>query len=281
MIELDSVRFLEAVREVRRLATIVEQDLGDLEAVSSHDIRQRVAGTISEMRDQISFIGAQSAWVAANRFHQLLLNRNVELKYVDFRNSFRDIESRFSDHLQFIRLFVVQGEQVALLGSASELLGEPCASHFRDAWFDCEEAAKCIVVQRPTAAVFHSMRILEIGIRAFAKRLNIENPLKPSLRNWGVVLSTIREKLDSQYPSSKRLPGSEGALYEKLQASLHAVKNPWRNETMHVEGVYTDAEARHILSCTVTLIQLMASDFNQDGVKIENVVTPFSPGPAE
>ena len=84
-------------------------------------------------------------------------------------------------------------------------------------------------------------------------------------RNWAVMLKAIKEKLESLHPASSRTAGSEGALIEKLYLSLDAVKNPWRNETMHVEGVYTDAEAQHILQCVAILFQTMAQGFDENG----------------
>lgn len=52
---------------------------------------------------------------------------------------------------------------------------------------------------------------------------------------------------------------------EALYATLDAVKNPWRNEAMHVEGVYTDAEARLIFINTLAFIQKMATAFDENG----------------
>ncbi len=112
------------------------------------------------------------------------------------------------------------------------------------------------------------MRMMEIGIKAFATRLDIPDPVKPAERNWGTFLRLINAKIGATYPAAKRMPGSEGAYMESLYATLDAVKNPWRNETMHVEGVYTDAEARFILSNTVAFFQKMASAFDEHGEDI-------------
>jgi hypothetical protein len=125
-----------------------------------------------------------------------------------------------------------------LLGPAVQLLGEYTAAKFPSAWFDCEEAAKCLCVLRPTATVFHAMRMLEIGIRSFAKKLGIPDPVKPAERNWANILRSIKTKIDSEYPSASRKTGTEGAFLESLYTTLDAVNNPWRNEVMHVEGVY-------------------------------------------
>src|SRR3546814_14717724 len=89
------------------------------------------------------------------------------------------------------------------------------------------------------------MRTLEIAIRALANFLKIADPTKPAERNWGFVLGKIKESLDVQYPAKLRQPRSEGAEVEGLYASLYAVKNPWRNATMHVETFYQPHEAAH------------------------------------
>src|SRR5438874_2489556 len=114
-----------------------------------------------------------------------------------------------------------------------------------------------LIVLRPTASVFHCMRMLEIGIKSFAARLGIDDPVRPAERNWGFILRKIKGKIDDAYKAEQRMPGSEGAFMEALYATLDAVKNPWRNETMHVEGVYTDAEAAFILYNTIAFIQKM------------------------
>lgn len=271
MQELPALEFIEAVTEIRRLVTVIEDDdtFPDKGNFENADARERMAATITIMRDNLQLIGNTSAWIAADRFQQHLRDPQQSLTYAKVKQSLLDIESRFADHLMLIRLFVLRSEQLPLLGSAAEILGEPTASRFTSVWFDCEEASKCVIVLRPTAAVFHCMRMLEIGIRAFATRLGIPDPVKPAERNWGVFLREIKNKIDATYPSDKRMPGSEGAFMESLFATLDAVKNPWRNETMHVEGVYTDTEARFILINTIAFIQKMSTGFDEDGTDVD------------
>ena len=265
MFELPASDFIAVVMEVKRLSTLLGQQTSEHNDEAPTWVRTNLSGTIASMRDHLSTIGAQSAWVAADRLHKMLGDPELTMTYADLREHVRDIESRFSDHLAFIKLFVARPEQIHLFGGPVALLGEDTANRFTSIWFDCDEAAKCICVWRPTAAVFHCMRILELGIKAFALKLDIPDPVKPSERNWGVFLRTIKNKIDATYPAEARMPGSEGAFMESLFATLDAVKNPWRNETMHVEGVYTDAEARFILINTVAFIQKMATGFDEGG----------------
>ena len=109
------------------------------------------------------------------------------------------------------------------------------------------------------------MRILEIAIASFAARLSIPDPVKATDRSWGNMLNAIRDKMDLEFPKTKRLPGSEGAALEGIYASLDAIKNPWRNATMHVDSIYQEEEARHILTCTALLVDKMAAVFDENG----------------
>lgn len=275
MLELNAQNFIGTVAEVRRLMTVLGQfDDKATEELIAVEVKQRVATTVDELRGNLLVVGAQSAWVAADRLHTHLANDSDPISYTDLRFELGDVERRFADHLQFIKLFVMWGDQLKLLGSPVELLGEPTASRFTSVWYDCEEAAKCICLHRPTAAVFHCMRMLEIGIKAFSTRLGIPDPIKPAERNWGIFLREIKNKIDATYSSEKRMPGSEGAFMEALYCTLDAVKNPWRNEVMHVEGVYTEAEAGFILLNTVTFIQKMATGFDEKGDPVEPTMLP-------
>jgi hypothetical protein len=59
--------------------------------------------------------------------------------------------------------------------------------------------------------------------------------------------------------------GGDGALFEELHASLDAVKNPWRNATMHVERKYTDDEAEHVFAAVRGFMMKLASRCDENG----------------
>jgi hypothetical protein len=54
-------------------------------------------------------------------------------------------------------------------------------------------------------------------------------------------------------------------VFEALYASLDAVKNPWRNATMHVENKYTDDEAEHIFVAVKGVMMKLASRCDENG----------------
>jgi hypothetical protein len=109
------------------------------------------------------------------------------------------------------------------------------------------------------------MRLMEIGIGAVARCLGIPDPIKPSERNWGRILESIQKGIDKHWPNSADRMSGDGALFESLHASLDAVKNPWRNATMHVDNKYTDDEAEHIFMAVKGFMKKLASRCDEGG----------------
>lgn len=134
--------------------------------------------------------------------------------------------------------------------------------------FELDEAAKCRALGRPTAAVFHLMRLMEIGVRATARCLGIPDPLKPAERNWGRILGGIKAGIDAKWPTGSDRISGDGALFEALHASLDAVKNPWRNATMHVENKYTDSEAEMIFLAVKGFMTRLADRCDENGLPL-------------
>lgn len=50
-----------------------------------------------------------------------------------------------------------------------------------------------------------------------------------------------------------------------IYASLDAVKNPWRNDTMHPAAKYTDDEAEHIFVAVKGFMMKLASRCDESG----------------
>lgn len=268
MQEIDVREFLRAPVELRRLNTVLE-NARQLGANPEQDLVQDgVAKTLLDMLSglmtAVEPVGARATRMAAGRL-QAILKSASPLTVAKLTVMLGDIESRFADEVSFCRLYLLSPERTPLLEPPEVLLGAAAAATFPSCLYDIEEAAKSIAVGRSTAAVFHSMRAMEVGIRALAKRIGIADPTKPAERNWGFMLRAIKEKIDADYPSSSRTKGTEGAFFEGLYATLDAVKNPLRNATMHVENVYTEEEAYQILRNVAGFIQCMTQKFDENG----------------
>jgi hypothetical protein len=101
------------------------------------------------------------------------------------------------------------------------------------------------VLGRYTAAVYHLMLVLEIGLNVVAGKLGILPPIDAQ-RNWGNMLNTIKQQIDTR----KKTPTPDWHAIESdvehAYTFLVSVKGTWRNPTMHVEKHYDESEARAI-----------------------------------
>jgi hypothetical protein len=232
MLDVNASAFLRAATEIRRLNTVLEITSDKSENLMP-ETRQAVQSALRGIIDAIAVVGARAARVSAERFLSTL-NQGAEITLADLDSALHEIEGRFADELTFIKMFIIADGSEALLADAESLVGGDTAESFRSIWYDIEESAKCICLSRSTASVFHAMRVIEIGIQAFSRYLEIPEPITTAKRNWSNILNDIRNAMDIKYPKNERLPGSIGSELERIYVTLDAIRNPWRNSTMHV-----------------------------------------------
>jgi hypothetical protein len=106
---------------------------------------------------------------------------------------------------------------------------------------------------------------MEIAILALSRCMAIPDPIRPGDRNWGTILNAVWAGIEARWPTTASRLAGDGALFEELHASLDAVKNPWRNSTMHVEKKYTGDEAEHIFVAVKGFMKKLASRMDEEG----------------
>jgi hypothetical protein len=274
MLELNGSFVIRSITEMERIKNIVNgMDDATRQRNAEPEVRHGLQAHVARLIDTLRAIGTSAAYIAAVRLRDGLADSTNSFAIRDIAAAIGDIQSRLDDELSLVRLFVLHSNSAQLFGNCEDLAGEDVSSLFPSAAFEIEEAAKCLGLIRATACAFHSMRTLEVGIRALAKHLGIPDPARPAEKNWAVVLKAIKDEIDGRWPASKRLPGTVGAKLEGLYAHLDAVRNPWRNATMHVETIYTEVEASHILNCVVVFTKKLAEHCDEDG---EPLIDPTS-----
>ncbi|MGX8007938.1 hypothetical protein ACVDG8_002480 [Mesorhizobium sp. ORM8.1] len=277
MLQLNAAKFFDTILEVRRIKTVIDASFDDATRSSDvvDEVRANLQGSFEELAAATSFIGAEVASMAADRMASLLAGDN-KIKVTAIRDSIADVESRLRDECQLVSFIVLNRNQKKLFAPANDLVdGWDIQRIFPDAARELEEACKCLSLQRPTAAVFHAMRMLEVAINKLAGLLELPDPVKPAERNWGIILSKIKDRIEEKYPAKSRMANSDGAAFDRIYASLDAVKNPWRNGTMHVENFYTDSEALHIVRCVAVLFQNLAHYCEPEEVALPKTGSPF------
>jgi hypothetical protein len=177
-----------------------------------------------------------------------------------------EIASSLKRELSMVDFYMIDKINRSYFNPLQSVFGKEFANKFpTQAVFEVDEAGKCLALNRPTAAVFHLIRTMEVGILATSRCLQIADPIKPAERNWGRILEKIKrmelkKKAEHGGSNSRRR-----SIFEALYASLDAVKNPWRNATMHVENKYTDDESEHIFAAVRGFMKKLASRCDENG----------------
>lgn len=175
-----------------------------------------------------------------------------------------DLLFRLIDELRDRRFFDLSTDLGKMFGT--QQFSADVRLKFPSAVVDIDEAINCLALERSTASVFHFMRVMEVAVRATATCLGVPGPVRGADKNWGNILSQVRSAMNTKWPSAadKMLPDAK--LFENLFVSLDAVKNGWRNATMHVERTYTMEEAQRVRHAVEGLLVIMAGRFDENGV---------------
>ncbi len=134
-----------------------------------------------------------------------------------------------------------------LIRSSPEALwGQQVCSNFKSAIDDIKGASRCLSLDQGTACVFHLMRVMEVGLRALGKKLN-DPKLDPKANpSWESILAKCDKEL--RQPYAQRAPEwqTDPDFFNEATLNLRAVKDVWRNPTMHVEKNYEYEEAVYV-----------------------------------
>lgn len=138
-------------------------------------------------------------------------------------------------------------EFVELYRKPSAGWGDDVLKRFPSAAYDIAECGRCLACGRSTAAVFHAMRVLEVGISALAVRLGV--PDKRRNKSWPAVLNAIQDQIDLKYPS-KGITNPRRAKrreYSQMVSHFNTFQKAWRDYTVHTPVRYDVAEATSII----------------------------------
>ena len=191
-----------------------------------------------------------------------LLNREKPIKGRELGASAKELRGRLEDELEartFLALSMKEAQEYERprVGWEDVLVGFPGIVD------EVEEAGKCLALGRNTACVFHLMRIMECGLQAFGGTLN--DPSLDPRRNpsWDAIL----EKCDRELAKRRRERPAEwnanDRFFAAATANLRAVKEAWRNPTMHIDRSYDGEQAREIYLLTRVFMRHLAGGLPQ------------------
>lgn len=125
------------------------------------------------------------------------------------------------------------------------LFGHAVRQSFDSAKDDIRDAGNCLAADLPVAAVFHLMRVAELGLRQLAKTLRIKLKNEIEFATWGEVIKALDNKLKEIENTQKRTSARDEKLrhYGGLLLDIRAFQHLWGNPVMHVRSRYKYQEA--------------------------------------
>jgi hypothetical protein len=169
---------------------------------------------------------------------------NPEITGARFFVFLKDVGVRMSDYLQSRTALMVPQPQNPFYDAPTKGW-EKVLDSFPAIIDHVEEASKCYALGRNTASVYHLMAIVQEALEALSKRLSV--PLDPHADTWNGLLGRIDAAIKAKKVSmpKPKWKASE-AFYAEIISDLIAIKNAWRNPTMHFRRSYTDEQAAKI-----------------------------------
>ena len=141
-----------------------------------------------------------------------------------------------------------------------QYFGENVIDAFPSASDDIIEAGNCYALDRPTACVFHCMRILEYGLKALAD--NVGRTF--DAQNW----QNIIEEIESEIMKMKKMKNSKEKS-ERLQFLSEAAKeftyfkDGWRNHVSHNRLKYDLPQAHSALNHVRSFMQQLSKELKE------------------
>lgn len=157
-----------------------------------------------------------------------------DLKRKDVFLIFAELMRRVQDEVGSAQLLHVPRSAVQFY--QSPLKGwEQIVDRFPGAVRDIEEACKCFALSRYTAAVFHSLLVVEVGLVELGTLIQVNDPIS----GWTAVAQRLKKIIDTKYQDLSPFEKANRAFLEQIQGTVEALKNAWRNKISHAHGKLT------------------------------------------
>jgi hypothetical protein len=124
----------------------------------------------------------------------------------------------------------------------SDLFSKAVYETIPESAYDIHAAGNCLAFDLNTAAVFHLMRVAEIGLRCLAGEVGVKLGCAIEYATWGEVLSAIDDKLKLIKNTTPRGDPREGELqfYTQLSQEIRSFNYAWRDPIMHARTRFDD-----------------------------------------
>ncbi len=260
------LRTLRGQVEVFRTRFEEREDLGNLEADFAKLLSEFLA-TCEKMQLQVSAIQIRRILegvipqldAVASRAREI---DEYESAWDSFARTLRELERVVEDEVSLKTYFELAPDQ-ALMFAATSPFGDEVRTAFPSAIFDIEEASKCLALDRATASVFHLMRVVEVGLRCLGRTLNDEKLDPRRNPSWDAILNKCDRQLSLPIVDRCSEWRKDNTFFSDATANIRAIKNAWRNPTLHVEQSYDPERGIEVYNAVKGFMRHLARKLNE------------------
>jgi hypothetical protein len=270
MVEFSALKYVKMVVALERLTSIFNVDVEIHAPLLTGEGKERLTDPIQEFIQNAESMKLNSSAAFAREIVARINSSPGILDTVGFRSQREGALYPQDVNAEIVSLKRVFYNELSayhfmtVLPFKQDYYNKPLDLFWKDsvrydsAAIDVENAGKCLALNRNTACVFHLMRVMEIGLRLLVTSLGYALPKHN--RSWHVILHRHLKELHEQ-DASKRSPewNSNPDFYAEAAARLLAVKDAWRNKTMHVEINYDEDQAKDIWNHVSGFIRHLAT----------------------
>lgn len=253
MARFDGIKFYRLARWIAQIETL----LGGLRSDDRMhdpilpDTRVSQIKRFTQYRRLVASCGFKYSVKSADRILALLNNPSSTFQM--YERALYDLQIHVREEAEEINLWRIEYPQFFVKD------GLGLKNKFRPAHKDAEEAGKCLAFDRNVAAVFHLMRVMEVGLRQLSETLKDPN-LDPSHNpSWDAILKKCDAELLKPYDKRSDEWRTDNVFLSTATANLRAVKDAWRNTTLHVDRTYDGEEAREVWNAVRAFMRHLAN----------------------
>ena len=140
---------------------------------------------------------------------------------------------------------------------------ETVIDRFPNSITDIEEGSKCFALSRYTAAVFHSLQVVEIGLIELGRIIVVNDPQT----GWNATTNRLSKILATKYPDRSPFQQQHSPFLEQISATVEVLKSAWRNKVSHAQGKlvlltsdFTPEVAEEVLFASRGFMRRLATD---------------------
>ena len=177
-------------------------------------------------------------------------------KSADFQRMLSVLHGRIKDEMEEKSFMYLPPERASRYDQ-QEPFGAEVHKNFPSVLFDSKEAGNCFASARFTACVFHLMRVLEVGLIAFA---GLFPSVPTNKENWQPIIEKIESEIREMPKAAVKAPDwkEKQEKYSQIANNFMFFKDAWRNYTAHARGKYTEDESDAIYRNVRSFMQGLA-----------------------